>query len=124
MTDTSQQAPHYVTPAPTGRVSWALGFLAWIPVPFVGMIAAIVAMLAVYPSVKRKQVSAAAENARGAANWALTLLTVLVACALYVIVLAIGFPDTHQGFFPIGAAVIVYGVLAIVHAVVTIAGTV
>ena len=117
-------APHYATPAPTGRMSWALGFLAWIPMPFVGMIVAIVAMIAAYPSAKRKHVLAAAENARGAANWALTLLTVLIACGVYVVVLAVGFPETHQGFFPIGAAVIVYALLVILHLVVTIAGTV
>ncbi|MEO6533534.1 MAG: hypothetical protein ABIO06_08155 [Pseudolysinimonas sp.] len=111
-------------PAPTGRTSWALGFLAWIPVPFLGMIVAAVAMVAVYPSVKRKQVPAAAENARRAANWGLTLLTVLVACGIYVLVLALAFPETHQGFFPIGLAVIVFAALSVVHAVVTIAGTV
>ncbi|MDQ1129571.1 hypothetical protein [Microbacterium sp. SORGH_AS_0888] len=114
-------APGYPPAVPTGRVAWALGFLAYIPVPAVGVVIAAFAMLLAYRSQQRRG-PLAAENARNAANWALTLLGVFVLCGLWVLVWALA-GATH-GFFPIGAAVIVYFLLALTHAVVTIVGTV
>lgn len=112
----------YQPPAPTGRVAWALGFLAYIPLPVAGLLLAAIVVLAVYPSQRRKGSVLAAENARGAANWALTVILVLVLCALWVLVLALS--GANHGFFPIGVAVIVYLLLGLAHAVVTIVGTV
>ncbi|MBC9935257.1 MULTISPECIES: DUF4870 domain-containing protein [unclassified Leucobacter] len=115
----------YVQQPPTGRKSWALGFLAYIPAPLVGIVIAGIVMAAVYPSTKRRGIPLATENARIAANWGLTVLSVVVLLGLYVLTLAVGFPETKSaGFFPIGFAVLGYVVLAIAHAVVTIAGTV
>lgn len=115
----------YIQRHPTGRKSWALGFLAYIPVPFIGILVAGIVMAAVYPSTKRKGIPLATENARIAANWGLTMFSVVVLLGLYVLTLAVGFPETKTaGFFPIGFAVIGYFVLAIAHVIVTIAGTV
>ena len=66
----------------------------------------------------------AMENARRAANWGLTMLTVVVACAIYTLVLALGLPEARGGFLPIGLGVVVFYALAVVHTVLTIAGTV
>lgn len=115
----------YIQRPPTGRKSWVLGFLAYIPVPFVGILVAAIVMAAVYPSTRRKGVALATENARNAANWGLTVLSVVVLLGLYVLTLAVGFPETRTaGFFPIGFAVIGYILLVIAHVIVTIAGTV
>ncbi|BAU33190.1 uncharacterized protein MalAC0309_2348 [Microcella alkaliphila] len=83
--------PYTPPPArvPTGQKSWALGFIAWAPLPVLPLIGAAIVMMAVRPSAERSGHAVAAENARHAANWALTVLTVLVALALYVAVLAV-----------------------------------
>lgn len=122
---TSSQ-PYTPPPArvPTGQKSWALGFIAWAPLPVLPLIGAAIVMMAVRPSAERSGHAVAAENARHAANWALTVVTVLVVLALYVAVLAVAVPDARQGFFPIGLAVIGYLALAIAHGILTIAGTV
>jgi len=109
----------------TGRYGWALGFLAWIPIPFVGLLIAAVAMSFARRTPRRKGSALCTENTRGATNWGLTVLAVALVCVAYFIAILLGFPDVAQrGFFPLGAVVIVYFVLVVVHSVLTIAGTV
>ncbi|MFV0375338.1 DUF4870 domain-containing protein [Microbacterium sp.] len=64
----------------TGSLTWGLGFLGFIPIPFFSLlIVAIVAIVAsaVYPS-QRRHGPIAEGNARNAANWAWTAFLVLV----------------------------------------------
>ena len=109
----------------TGQKSWALGFLAWIPIPGVGFLIAAIAMLAVYPATKRKQLPIATENARRAANWALTMLTLIALSFATMITIAVVVPGSNTGgFFPIGYGVFGFGIVVIAHLIITIAGTI
>lgn len=115
-----------VGPRPaTSALSWALGFLAYIPIPFLNLVITGIVMAAVYPSVARKGPrSLAAANARSAANWGLTLITVMLVLVIAFIALMSALSGRSVGFFPIGSPVVVYLVLSIAHLVVTIVGTV
>jgi uncharacterized Tic20 family protein len=129
MTQPTEQPPSTayapVPMTPTGRMSWMLGFLAYIPIPVLGMIVAAIAMVAANGSAKRTGQPVAIENGRRAANWGFTVLVVMALCALYVLVLVVAAPDVGSaGFFPIGLSLVVFLVLSVVHVVVTIAGTV
>src|SRR5699024_7083280 len=76
----------YSQPPASGAVSWAMGFLCFIPIPYVSFLIAGIVMAAVYPSQRRKG-PVAAENARFAANWGLTVIlavVVLVGSAIVV----------------------------------------
>lgn len=119
-------APYAPVPTnPSGRTSWMLGFLAYIPIPVLGMVIAAIAMLAANGSAKRTGQPVAVENGRRAENWGITVLVVMALCGLYVLFLAIAVPDARSaGFFPIGLSVVVILLLAVAHVVVTIAGTV
>lgn len=109
----------------TGQKSWALGFLAWIPIPLISLLIAAVAMLAVYPSTKRRQQPVATENARRAANWALTFLTIIVLSFATMVTIAVSVPDANSGgFFPIGYGLFGLVVVPIAHTIITISGTV
>lgn len=108
----------------TGRYGWASGFLAWIPIPFVGLIIAAIAMALAYHRARFKGSALATENARRATNWGLTVLVLAALCGLYVVVLVNLVPDANQGFFPVGVVVIVYLVTVLVHTIITIVGTV
>jgi uncharacterized Tic20 family protein len=72
-----QQAAQPPVGEGTGTAAWALGFLAFVPIPVLGQIGSAVAMAVSYRSQRRKG-AVAAENARRAANWGLTYLTVTV----------------------------------------------
>lgn len=128
MSNPSESATHptgFVPAPPTGRTSWMLGLLAFIPLPFVGLVLAAIAMIAANGSAKRTGQPVAIENGRRAANWGLTVLTVMGLCVVYVIVLAVFVPETRTaGFFPIGVAVVVYLILAVVHLIVVVIGIV
>ena len=116
--------PYPANPPQTrGVVSWAMGFISLF-FPLVGLVIGAVVMASLYPATARRGIPVATGNARSAANWGLTVLTVLVLTALYVIVLATFFPSTRQGFLPVGWSVIIVAVLSLVHLIVTIAGTV
>jgi len=76
----------YSQPPASGTVSWAMGFLCFIPIPYVSFLIAGIVMAAVYRSQRRKG-PVAAENARFAANWGLTVIlavVVLVGSAIVV----------------------------------------
>ena len=105
-----------------GTLGYGLGFLAYIPIPFVGMLVAAIAMAGVY-SAARKQGGVAAENARRAANWGLTVLAVMALLVVSFIVLLNVF-NGSTGFFPIGLPVIGFLLLSVVHVIVCIMGLV
>src|SRR5699024_2974593 len=69
--------PAYSQPPASGTVSWAMGFLSYIPIPYVSFLIAGIVMAAVYPSQRRRG-PVAAENARFAANWGLTMILAVV----------------------------------------------
>lgn len=111
-------------PAPTGRLSWALGFLAYIPLPFLALLIASAATMATSAARRRSPDPLVRGNATNAANWALTVFAVVGLCvAWFGVTLSIDEFRTG-GFFPVGAGVIVLLVLSVAHLVVTIAGTV
>ncbi len=71
---------HYaapVRPQATGRIAWGLGFLAYIPIPIIGQLIGAIAMIAPYPSLRRKG-EVAQGNGRNAANWGITYIFVTI----------------------------------------------
>lgn len=104
-----------------GALPYGLGFLAFLPIPFVNFLVAGVAMAAVRGRQRRRG-PVAAENARHAANWGLTLIAVLVLLVGLAVILANVLPPRPGEFqvalLPI-AGVLVFGVL---HLVVIIRG--
>jgi len=119
-------APGFV-PAPgytAGTMSYALGFLAYIPIPFAGLIIAGIAMAASKGSVSRRG-PVAAENARRAANWGLTVITVVLLTVILLIISGtIAAATDARGFFPTGLPILLYFAVAVAHLVVLIAGLV
>lgn len=107
--------------ARTGQLSWAMGFLACLPIPIVNTLVAGVVMMCVYPATAHKGPPQAAENARNAANWGLTVVVGTVAIVAYM--LAMAHANLIHGFLPLGWGVIGYVALCISHLSVTIAGT-
>ncbi|MBF4462921.1 MULTISPECIES: DUF4870 domain-containing protein [unclassified Rathayibacter] len=119
-----QEAPPAAPAGPTGALSYALGFLTF-AIPFFGLIIAGIVMAAVYPSARRKG-GLAAENARYAANWGLTVASVgvvLVAAHVVLLLLASGTP-LARGFSPVGIPMTIFAVLWVVHLVLIIVGLV
>ncbi|PPH62067.1 hypothetical protein C5D25_08515, partial [Rathayibacter sp. AY1D7] len=87
-------APPQAVPAPpTGALSYALGFLAFIGIPFLSLIVGGIVMASVYPSARRKG-GIAAENARNAANWGLTVILIGVVTLGAHVVLLFAASDT------------------------------
>lgn len=124
-------APHQYAPGPypaqpsNGTLSWALGFLIFIPIPFLSAIISGIAMAVPYSSLSRRGPVAAA-NARAAANWGLTYLTVstVLLLAHFIVLAAFAGDEGMEGFFPIGIAITLYLVLGVLHIVLVIIGTV
>lgn len=119
------QQASIVQSQPTGTLAWALGFIACIFIPFLSVLVAGIAMRAVYGSQARKGPLAEA-NARSAANWGLTL--VFVSTGLLVLHFVLLFVLTSGGevanFYPLGIPITMYGVIVLLHIVLTIVGTV
>ena len=119
-------APGYppATP-PRGLLPWVLGFLIFVPFPFVGGLASGIAM-AVSGGSSRRAGGLARENARSALNWGLTYLLVsTLLLVLHVVVLfSLGRGSGATGFFPIGIPITIYFAISIVHVVLVIMGTV
>ncbi|MCC2309267.1 DUF4870 domain-containing protein [Cellulomonas chengniuliangii] len=108
-----------------GRTPYLLGLLAWLPIPFVSVLIAGVAMAAAYPS-QRKRSALAAENARRAANWGLTYVlgVVLSIAATILMVLVAQGADTagpDASPWPLVFLLPIFG-LGIAHLVITIMG--
>ena len=119
-----------VRPEPRGTIVWALGFLAYVPIPFVNVLVAGITQLVVGLR-QRRHGGLAAQNGVRAANWGLTQLCwpVLMALALALGVLT-GEP-TGDGvlFHPAMEAVVVtvvilYFVLGLMQLIYAIVGTV
>ena len=120
-----QQPVQYQPPAPppsSGALPYGLGFLSYIPIPFASLVIAGIVMAAVYPSMKRKG-GLAAENARHAANWGLSLIMYMVLDALLFAIFLFT-SSGKTGFFPAGITVVFYLALAVAHLVVIIMGLV
>lgn len=116
----------YPQPKPsTGTLSWALGFLIFIGIPFLSGIVSAVVMASVYGSVARKG-DVARQNARSAANWALTYLTVSIVLLIIHVIVLVQFAGEEgmTGFFPLGIPFTVYCAVSILHVVLVIVGTV
>ncbi|KQO10443.1 hypothetical protein ASF06_09795 [Agreia sp. Leaf244] len=109
--------------APTGALAYGLGFLAYIPIPYLSLLVAGIVMAAVYPSQKTKG-ELAAENARQAANWGLSLIAYIVLDFLFFAIMLATRGDDSTGFFPIGIPVVLFFALGIAHLVVIIMGLV
>ncbi|PPF68718.1 MULTISPECIES: DUF4870 domain-containing protein [unclassified Rathayibacter] len=119
-------APPQAVPAPpTGALSYALGFLAFIGIPFLSLIVGGIVMASVYPSARRKG-GLAAENARNAANWGLTVILIGVVTLGAHVVLLFAASDTPlaKDFYPIGIPITLFAVLWLVHFVLIICGLV
>lgn len=110
-------------PPATGALPYGLGFLAYIPIPYLSLVIAGIVMASVYPSQKKKG-GLAAENARHAANWGLSLIVYMVLAFLVFAVLLATRPEGSTGFFPVGIPVLVFFALGIAHLVVIIMGLV
>ncbi len=121
--------PPIPPPGQKGTAAWALGFLAYVPIPIVAQIMTGLIMAGVYPSQKKKGPLALA-NARNAANWGLTysIMTVVLfgLAIVFAAIITGGGTTTASGgvtALPL-TPIIVWVVLTVVHVVVTITGTV
>jgi hypothetical protein len=108
------------TPVPvatTGAATYALGFLAYLPVPVLGAVITGVAM-ALGHRVQRRRSPLAAENSRQAANWGLTVAVVAVGLVVLTWILV---AILERGMAP---AIPLIGLLplGIAHLVVVITG--
>ncbi|MDF1487643.1 DUF7822 domain-containing protein [Tessaracoccus caeni] len=108
-----------------GTTPWALGFLVWLPIPFLSVVIAGLAML-FSGRGKRLRGGLAAQNGTNAANWGATAaLLMAVLLSFHGILLYVLTKDGPvSGFFPLGIAPVLMAVLIVVHAIVTIVGTV
>lgn len=122
-------APPLPAPGYRGTAAWALGFLAYVPIPFIAQIMTGLIMAGVYPTHKKRGPVAHA-NARNAANWGLTYTTLSVVFIVLAIVFAMiitnGGTTTTSGSVTALPAIpiLLWFVLNVVHAVVVIVGTV
>ncbi|WP_440712553.1 DUF4870 domain-containing protein [Gordonia sp. FQ] len=121
----------YRPPPPNGTVAWALGFLAYIPIPFFNVLIAGVAQV-IAGRKQRKHGGLAAENGRRAANWGLTQLTWAVLMGVVVLLTQLtGTPRESGGVQPppvldaiMTGFIISYFVLGAIQLVYAITGTV
>ena len=120
-------------PPRNGTIAWALGFLAYIPVPFLGLVVAGITQLVVGLG-QRKHGGLAAVNGVRAANWGLTQLCwpLLLAISMTIGVLT-GSPSPSGGggivFTPVMNGVVftvlgLYFLVAVMEVVYAIVGTV
>lgn len=119
----------YVPVSPKGTVAWAIGFLAYLPIPFFGNVISAVVQLLVGLAQRKHGILAAANGTR-AANWALSqliVLAVLFALAVGSIVLEDGGDVAQQwsavsimamglGYVAFGVALLVYAIVGTVQA--------
>jgi uncharacterized Tic20 family protein len=114
----------YPQPRATGGAAWGLGFLSFIPIPLIGLLACVGVMVGVGLS-QRKHGGVAAENGRNAANWALTLLIgAVVAIALGILSIALVPPGSEDPMWLGVVAGLLLMALGITHLVTIILGLV
>lgn len=125
-------APTPSVPARNGTIAWALGFVAYFPVPFVGLLIAGITQLFVGLR-QRKHGGLAAVNGVRAANWGLTQLCwpVLMALTTLIAVLTGAPSPTADGmtFHPVMNVLVftvlgLFFVVCLLQAVYAIVGTV
>ena len=115
-------APYgYPVKPPAGALAWGLGFLAYIPIPYIGIIIAGIVMACVYGSQSRKGPIAEA-NARNAANWGLTVALLTVVCFLIGLIAGAGLGN--DGAWIAGLMAIIWIAACITHLVLIIRGLV
>lgn len=114
---------------PSGTVAWAMGFLAYIPIPFVGSVVTGFVMMLV-GNAQRAKGETARLNGRNAANWGFTYLVatvVLIGAAVLVLSTSVDADGRVTGA-PSAIALTLIAVwgfpLQILHLVLTIMGTV
>jgi uncharacterized Tic20 family protein len=100
---------------------YALGFIAYIPIPFVGLLIGAIVMVATFSSSQKKG-GLIAENGRRAANWGLTVIAVMVVLILWVVVLATVF-NGQPWSTPVGP-IVMYLALGVAHLVILVMGLV
>ena len=117
--------PQYPMRTPTGSLAWVMGFLVFVPIPFVSAIVAGVVMLAVGLSM-RKHDGLAKANGRNAANWGIMLiaLTVLLVGGHFVLLYVLTQGGPVPNFFPLGIPIVTWLAVMVVHVVFTIIGVV
>jgi uncharacterized Tic20 family protein len=118
--------PGYVQPRPaTGVVGWALGFIVFAPIPFLGAFASGIAMAIAY-SATRNQGPLARANGRAAANWGLTFTLVSTALLVTHFILLFTFAGGEgvADFYPLGIPITLYGLIVLLQMVLAIVGTV
>lgn len=110
---------------PTGTLSWALGFLIFLLIPFLSGIISGAAMALTFGAAA-KHGGVARENARSAANWGLTYVTLslVLVIAHFIAVFAFADSGAGRGFFPIGIPITIYFAVSLLHVVLVIVGTV
>lgn len=111
----------YPVKPPAGALSWGLGFLAYIPIPYIGIVIAGIVMACVYRSQSRKS-PVAEGNARNAANWGLTIALLTVVCFLIALISGVGLGDS--GAWIAGLMVVIWIAGCITHLVLIIMGLV
>lgn len=107
---------------PTGASSWAMGFLAFIPIPFLNVLITGIAIASMYPSVRKKGVPLATENARIAANWGLTLIASHVVLVVLLIALQSARTSSESPLALLWVLLLL--AVGVLHLIVTIMGTV
>ncbi|MDO5498761.1 MAG: DUF4870 domain-containing protein [Propionibacteriaceae bacterium] len=117
--------PPYRQPmrTPNAAMSWALGLAVFVLfIPFVSSVLAGIAM-AVAGRLDRHKGPLAAENGRRAANWGLTyaLATVLLGGTHFGVLFVV---KSTQDFYPLGIFLTLWGVISVVHVIVSIVGVV
>ena len=119
-----------VRPEPRGTIAWALGFLAYVPIPFANVLVAGITQLVVGLR-QRRHGGLAAQNGVRAANWGLTQLCWPVLMALSLALGVLTGEPTGDGvlFHPAMEAVVVtvvilYFVLGLMQLIYAIVGTV
>lgn len=113
-------APAPAAPPRRGTIAWALGFLAYLPLPMVGLLIAGITQLIV-GLAQRKHGGLAATNGVRAANWGLTQLCLPVLVLLAVVIgIVTGEPSPQGGVYFIPAMNVVMVVMAILFFVVAL----
>ncbi|KQQ04088.1 MULTISPECIES: DUF4870 domain-containing protein [unclassified Rathayibacter] len=120
MTNAPTPPPPSAVRPPAAALSWGLGLLGLLLLPFVTLVISGVVMVAVGLHQSRSGGLARA-NGRRAADWGLTVLVIAVPCTVvWVVALSI----RASGFFPWDLAAIVWLLLGVVTLVVAVVGLV
>ena len=121
MTESRRLAPDFAPVTARATASYGLGFLAYLPVPVISMVAAAIVMIALYPG-QRRNGGVASENGRRAANWGITVLaSVFVLTAGLAAALLTTEPTTRIAML---LTALGYVLLSTVHAVVVTIGVI